>query len=496
MDHDLTIALATVALPKTSQPIPTKMQHRIAIIGGGISGLAAAHRLIELSETSNKRFHLTLLEASPRLGGTIQTETRDGFLLERGPDSFISEKPEALKLAQRLGIESRLIQTNQQHRRSFIVRKGRLRPVPEGFQLLAPTRFWPFITSDIFNLAGKLRMSADLFLPRKPTNGTNDESLASFVRRRLGQQALERMAQPMVGGIYTADPELLSLRATLPRFLDMEQEHRSLILGMWRKSRTVKNQGGVSGARYSLFLSFDQGMQVLVEALEKKIGEFRYADVRLNTSVKSVHRTADAWRIEDDTGSILEVDAVCFAIPGYVAARLIAPTSVTLASHLNQIRFASTATVNLGFRRADIKHALDGFGFVVPVIEKRSVIACTFASVKFAGRAPANHVLLRAFVGGALQPAMLDLDDAEIIRRVQSDLESLLGITGQPLFAEVSRWMNSMPQYQLGHLDLVNEIEAELRHLPELSLVGNSYRGAGVPDCIRSGEQAAEKFMA
>src|SRR5215212_6999277 len=195
---------------------------RIVIIGGGITGLAAAHHLTEISQTNGQPVQVTLLEASCRLGGTIQTENRDGFLLERGPDSFISEKPQALALAKRLGLESRLIQTNEDYRRSFIVRNGRLRAVPEGFQLLAPSRIWPFITSDVFSLTGKARMAADLFLPRKNTNGTTDESLASFVRRRLGREALERMAQPMVGGIYTADPETLSLRATLPRFLDME----------------------------------------------------------------------------------------------------------------------------------------------------------------------------------------------------------------------------------------------------------------------------------
>src|ERR1043166_3266354 len=255
------------------------MKSHVVIIGGGISGLAAAHRLNEQ--------HVTLLEAAPRLGGTIQTEHRDGFLIERGPDSFISEKPHALAIAKRLGLESRLVQTNEQFRRSFIVRDGRLRAVPEGFQLLAPSRLWPFITSDIFSVAGKARMAADLLLPRKSTNG--DESLASFVRRRLGTEALERMAQPMVGGIYTADPETLSLRATLPRFLEMEREHRSLILAMLRQGRAQKV--GTSGARYSLFLSFDKGMQVLVDALARQVK----ADIRLNTRAVGLRHDGSAW---------------------------------------------------------------------------------------------------------------------------------------------------------------------------------------------------------
>ena len=255
---------------------------RVVVIGGGISGLAAAHRLIEL----NPSLDLTLIEASARLGGTLRTDEREGFLLERGPDSFITEKPEAVALAKRLGLESQFIGTNPNHRRSFIVRKGRLRPVPEGFQLLAPSRIWPFITSDIFSLPGKARMAADLFLPRKSTNGIADESLASFVRRRLGREALERMAQPMVGGIYTADPETLSLRATLPRFLDFEKEHRSLILAMLRKARA---QSGTSGARYGLFLSFDRGMEVLVRTLEQALSQI---ETKLNTRVQSILRNS------------------------------------------------------------------------------------------------------------------------------------------------------------------------------------------------------------
>src|SRR5687767_5047838 len=286
--------------------------NRIVVVGGGISGLAAAHRVIELSENN----HVTLIEASPRLGGTIQTEHRDGFLLERGPDSFISEKPEALALAKRLGLQSQLIQTNEKYRRSFIVRNGRLRRVPEGFQLLAPSQIWPFITSDIFSLAGKARMAADLFLPRKSTNGANDESLASFVRRRLGKEALERMAQPMVGGIYTADPETLSLRATLPRFLDMEQKHRSLILAMLRQTRAQKS--GASGARYSLFLSFDRGMQVLVDKLAQV-----NADIRLNTRVEGLRLDNQIWTVTTNTGEQFEAEAVCLAVPAYIAASLL-----------------------------------------------------------------------------------------------------------------------------------------------------------------------------
>ena len=473
---------------------------RIVIIGGGISGLAAVYRVAELSEAHQQPFHLTLVEATSRLGGIIQTQQRDGFILERGPDSFISEKPEAIELARRLGIESRLIQTNEQNRRSFIVRGGRLRPVPEGFQLLAPSRFWPFVTSDIFSLTGKLRMSAELFLPRRHTNGSDDESLASFVRRRFGREALERMAQPMVGGIYTADPESLSLRATLPRFLDMEEKHRSLILSMWRKAR-ANRQTGVSGPRYSLFLSFDTGMQVLVDRLSNlrsQISGLQQIEIRLNARVKKLecaNQHATIWRVTFDNTETIEADAVCVAVPSFTAASLLTDLAPELSGHLREIKFASTATINMAYRRDEVAHKLDGFVFVVPRIENRSLIACSFSSVKFPGRAPDGHVLFRAFVGGALQPEMLDLDDSEMVSRVEQDLIALLGISGKPLFSEVARWKNSMPQYTLGHLARVEQIENELTRFPGLTLAGNSYRGAGIPDCISGGERAADAMM-
>src|SRR5687768_825662 len=455
------------------------LSKRIVVVGGGISGLAAAHRLVELGVDKSR---ITLLEASGRLGGTLETRNRDGFLLEGGPDSFISEKPEAVALAKRLGLESRLIETNEQLRRSFIVRNGRLRPVPEGFQLLAPSRVWPFITTDIFSLSGKLRMAADLLLPRQ--NGTLDESLASFVRRRLGREALERMAQPMVGGIYTADPETLSLRATLPRFLDMERDHRSLILAMMRQGQ----KAGTSGARYSLFLSFDRGMEVLVTALANVV-----PNVRLNTRIEELSFDSRTWRLKTNSDESFAADAVCLAVPAYTAAKLLENVNPHLASQLNAIRYASTATINFAYPRAAIKHPLNGFGFVVPFIEKRSLIACTFSSVKFKNRAPEDHVLLRAFAGGALQPEMFARQD--LVTRVEADVRELLSIDRSPLFTEVAKWERSMPQYEVGHLDRVQAIEAEVQALTGLALAGNAYRGAGIPDCIRSGETAAERLL-
>src|SRR5215218_2822530 len=297
---------------------------RVCIVGGGVSGLAAAHRLLELrsneghSDPEQDSVEVLLLEASARAGGTVRTYRREGFLLEGGPDSFISEKPAALELAKRLGLADRIIQTNGRHRRSFVVSRGRLRPTPEGFQLLAPSRMLPFLTTDIFTWRGKARMALDLVLPRrKGANGRDDESLAAFVRRRFGREALERMAQPMVGGIYTADPESLSLRATMPRFLEMERRDRSLILSMWKAGRRADAEArhgrGASGARYSLFLSFDDGVQVLTDALAARLPD---ACARPNTKVSSLRPAGGArrWVLRTEGGETLEADAVCLAL--------------------------------------------------------------------------------------------------------------------------------------------------------------------------------------
>lgn len=488
-----------------------EQRQRIVIIGGGITGLAAAHRLLEHPKQTDRKLEIVLLEAGSRLGGVLKTTQRDGFLLESGADSFISEKPEALQLAKRLGLESRLIETNEEHRRSFIVRRGRLRPVPDGFQLMAPARFWPLITSDIFSWAGKARMALDLLIPRRaPQNGNDDESLAQFVRRRLGREAFERMAQPMIGGIYTADPEKLSLRATLPRFLDMERDHGSVIRAMWRQghSPTVRKgsapglgaskdgnpNAGVSGPRYSLFLSFDQGMQVLADELAARLPE---GLIHLKTAATALayDRSTGKWQIRLSDESLIKADAVCLAVPAYTAATLLRATDTELSRALDQIPYASTATINLAFRRADVPHALDGFGFVVPFIEKRSILACTFSNVKFAGRAPAGHALLRAFMGGALQPELFDRDEEEMIYHVRGDLRDLLGIEQRPLFTVVEKWRRSMPQYHVGHLDLLSHIQARAQEFSGLRLAGNAYGGAGVPDCIRSGEDAADRLL-
>ena len=405
-------------------------------------------------------------------------------MLEGGPDSFLSEKPAALRLCERLGITDRLVGTREEFRRTYVVHAGRLHPLPDGFLLLAPTRFWPLLTTPLFSWPGKLRMALDLVLPRG--GAPDDESLGSFVTRRLGRQALERVAQPLVGGIYTADPDRLSLAATMPRFLEMERRDRSIIAAMWKQQRRAARQSApTSGARWSLFVSFADGMQSLVDELARRLPE---GAVQLATPIRSVRRTERGWRLGEDA----DCDAVILATPAHASAPLLETENAALAAELRAIPYASSATVTLAYRREDIPHPLDGFGFVVPAVENRRLVACTFSSLKYPGRAPAEFVLLRSFVGGALQPQLFAQDDASMIAAVRAELADLLGIRSGPVLTRVNRYPDAMPQYHVGHLDRIARIDRHVAALPGLALAGSAYRGVGIPDCIRTGEDAAQ----
>jgi oxygen-dependent protoporphyrinogen oxidase len=459
---------------------------RIAVVGGGIAGLAAAHRVVEVARERGLGIELTLLEARERLGGTIETQRADGFLVESGPDSFLSDKPWALALCRRIGLESRLIGTDDRFRRVFVWHGGRLHPVPDGFQLLAPTRIRPFLTSSLFSPAGKLRMALDVLLPRRMPG--DDESLGSFVRRRLGREALDRIAQPLVAGIYTADPDDLSLAATMPRFLDVERRDRSLILGLSKASRRAP-PAGTSGARWSLFVSLAGGMGELVDALASRVPP---EAVRTKQRVAGLERAGGCWRVHLGEGGHVDADRVILAAEAHAANRLLRHVDPPLAALLQVIPYASSATISLGYRRADVPHALDGFGFVVPRSQGRDLLACTFSSVKFAGRAPAGHVLLRGFVGGALNASILERDDAELVTRVREELRQALGITAGPVLARTARYPLSMPQYTVGHLKTVDAIDHRVAGLPGLHLAGSGYRGVGIADCVRTAEAAAD----
>ena len=463
---------------------------RVVIVGGGIAGLAAAHRVIEWSRERSRAVDLTLFEAADRLGGTIQTERRDGFLVECGPDSFLSEKPWALALCRRLGVEARLVRTDDRFRRTFVAFGGRLHPLPDGFQLLAPTRLGPLLASTLFSWPGKLRMALDLVLPR---GGDPDESLGAFVRRRLGREALERVAQPLVAGIYTADPDDLALAATMPRFLELERRERSVILAMWRAARRAPGDAsGSSGARWSLFVTFADGMEELIRVLATRLPP---GAVRLKERVSGVMRSGAGWQVATLDGGAIESDAVILAPEAYQVARMVRYLDPALAHLLEGIPYASSATVTLAYRRADIAHPLDGFGFVVPHVERRPIIACTFSSVKYPGRAPEGHVLLRVFLGGALGEGVLEQSDEQLAATARGQLAELLGARGDPIFARVARYPKAMPQYHVGHLARVEAVEQCLRGHPGLALVGGAYRGVGIADCVRSGEEAVERLL-
>ena len=469
------------------------MNRRVVVVGGGIAGLAAAHRLIELNKEKSLDIEVVLLEASARLGGTIATERVGDFLVEAGPDSFITEKPWALRLCARLGLSSRLVSTEAAYQKIYVVHKGRLEPLPEGFFLLAPTRFWPFVQTPLFSLTGKLRMAAEIFLPRGAVNG--DESLGAFVRRRFGAEALDRVAQPLVGGIYAADPDKLSLSATMPRFKEMERVHRSVILSMVSEQRRrARNREAGSGARWSLFVTLVGGMQELVDRIASRLPE---GCVRLHTPIAGLIRDTDKnlWKVTTRGNESLEVDAVVLATPSFQTAETIGDVASSAADALKQITYASTATVSLAFRQKDFPRPLDSFGFVVPAIESRKIMACTFSSLKYPGRAPEGHVLLRGFVGGSLQPELFQDDDATMEKHVRDELASLLGVVAQPVFSRVWRYPNSMPQYHVGHQTRIQQIEAQLAKFPSLALAGNAYHGVGIADCVRTGEEAAERII-
>lgn len=462
---------------------------KVLIIGGGISGLAAAYQLSELARKESFPLEITLLEAAPRLGGVIETKLQEGFLLEGGPDSFISEKPAALELSKRLGILQEVIETNEKFRRSFIYKNGKLIQVPEGFYLIAPSQIGAFFQTPLLDWTTKLRMGCELFISKRLGGG--DESVGSFVRRRFGETTLREVAQPMIGGIYTADPENLSLEATMPQFLEMERHYGSVIRGLFARKKLKHASRAASGPRYSLFLSFKAGMEQLTRMIISKLPEVRFKTSFQATAIRQSAR----WEVLTQQGDAFDADALCVALPAPRAARLLSESAPFLSRDLAAIPYESVATVNLAYRRRDIPHSLEGFGFVVPAFTRKKIVACSFSSVKFKGRAPENRALLRAFVGGALHRDVYALEDEVLIRTVTEELRHYLGVEQAPVFASINRYPQSMPQYRVGHLSHVASIRSQLAAFPGLYLAGNAYNGIGVPDCVKSAEFAAHSIM-
>ena len=464
---------------------------KVVVVGGGIAGLSAAHRL---TESKRADLDVTLLEGSNRFGGTIRTIELGGCLVELGPDSFLSTKPWLADLAGRLGVADRIIPTSSTHRGAQVVHRGRLHPLPDGFLMMAPTRFWPMATTSLFSWTGKARCALDLVLPRRPAN--DDESLGAFVRRRFGGEVLERVVQPLIGGIYAGDPDSLSLKATIPRFLEMEARHRSVIKAMVAQRRAAaKRESGSSsgsGARYGALHSFDRGMETIVQALTRRLPS---EAMHTLAEAVSLSRNGNLWNLTCGNGRQFGADAVILALPSRKAAALLHGTDVDLANELAAIPHASSAVVNLVYRREDVPHPLDCFGFVVPAAEERKIIACTFSSVKFPDRAPEGVVLMRAFIGGSLQQELLEEDDGALQRMAGEELRDLMGIEAAPRHSVLSRYPDAMPQYLVGHSGRMERIESLIGRHTGLALAGNAYGGVGLPDCVHSGEQAAERVL-
>ncbi|MCH9654424.1 MAG: protoporphyrinogen oxidase [Planctomycetes bacterium] len=482
-----------------NQSSNSEITKRIAVVGGGLTGLSAAHRLLELAEENKQSIEITVFESQSEAGGWIGTIDQKDYLIDSGADMFITNKPAALNLCTRLGLEDQLISTNQQNRGALILKDGQPVPVPLGFELMTPSRIGPMLKTPLLSLWGKLRMGWEYFIPRRQSKlglDWDDESLADFVTRRFGQEALTRLVQPLVAGIYTSDPKKLSLRATLPRFLDMERDHRSLIKAI-RKQKKEAKSADATGARYGLFAAFRTGMQTLIRTLAERVSD--QGTILYGQRIKQIDPSADSgYEVTSEAGNAVQkqhFDAVIVATAAPQAAKMTASFAPEMAGLLGQIEYASTAILVNIFKLSDIKHPLNAFGLVIPAAEQRKIFAVAFASRKFPGRAPEGCVQLRTFVGGAMQPELLEQSDEDLMVMVQNELSDLLGVTGDPLFSKLLRHNQSMPQYHLGHLQMVEQIEQLAEKYPALELAGNAYRGVGIPDCIQSAEQAAERLF-
>ncbi|MBI5642413.1 MAG: protoporphyrinogen oxidase [Deltaproteobacteria bacterium] len=470
---------------------------RVVIIGGGIAGLATAYSLREHSE--GKDFEIIILEKKERLGGNIRTEKIGGFIIEGGPDCFLSEKPWAMELCKRVGLGDNLLPTNEQNRKIFVLSRGKLHVLPEGVILMVPTKILPLATSSLISIPGKIRMALELFIPKRSDKG--DESLGNFVRRRLGTEALDKIAEPLVAGVHAGDPETMSVRASFPKFVQLEEDYGSLIKGMVRKMELLKKthreapKKDAPSAKVTMFMTLKNGLGELIETLTGKVSKSRNTVIRTGVNVTGIQKKDGGYEVAIEGGGDIKADSVIIAAPAYSAANLVRGFDSELAVKLLTIPYVSTATVSIGFKKSDIKHPLNGFGFVVPKIEKRKIMAATWTSVKFKYRAPEDSVLIRCFVGGSKDTSLLSASDEEMIRAVREELKDIMGIDAKPVLAKVYRWINSMPQYTIGHEERINWIDERVSAYPGFYLVGSAYHGIGISDSVRYGEIVAKKAL-
>ena len=478
---------AVIAHEPASATIP-----HVVVVGGGITGLSAAFYLERAAQAADRPIRCTVIERDTRFGGKILTETIDDstgtFIVEGGPDSFVAQKPWGVQLARDLGLGDQLMGTKTEGTSTYILRAGKPVPMPEGMLLIFPTRLLPFAFSPLLSWRGKLRMACDLVLP--PKRDTGDETLADFIRRRFGAEALDRLAEPLLAGIHSADPERQSLLMTFPRFREIERAHGSIIRGMLAARRKAD---AAPKTDLSVFMTLRGGIGELVRALIEQLNCHSIGG-REVTALSYDPHGGHAYRLDLNSGESIDADAVILTIPADAAAKLLAPIQPALAGELGRIRYVTTGTVVLAYRRAEIGNPLDGFGLLIPQSERRKINALTMTSQKFDRRAPNDMALIRAFVGGSRTPEAVALGDESLLTLVRSELHDILSISATPLWSRIHRWPNGNPQYDLGHTERLNAIS---RQLPKgLWLAGSSYNGVGIPDCIRQGQAAAQQVFA
>jgi len=466
---------------------------RFVIVGGGLAGLAAAEALVAGSGPGRR---VTLVEPAGRCGGVLGTTHRDGWLIERSADCFLAARPEGIALVERLGIERELVGVDPRVRRALVWHRGRTVPVPQGFRLLAPGRLAGILGSPLLSPVGKLRVLAERLV--RPRRTGAEESLEAFATRRLGREAFERLVQPLAAGIWTADPAKLGMEAACPEFLALERQWGSLGAGERARLAATSEAGEATGARYGQFVTFANGMETLPRRLVERL-EGRGVDI-VSARAERLFRDASGWNVVvapagAGATSVLAADAVIVAVPPAAAAVLLAAVDPAAAAELAGIACAGSAIVSLGWQRDAVAHPLDAAGLVVPRVAGRRALAISFSSSKFPHRAPAGCVLVRVFLGGALDPDALALDDDALVALARHEAAVLLGASGEPLVVQVDRWVGVMPQYHVGHAARIDLLEAALAAHPGLALAGAAYRGVGIPQVIASGRAAAERVV-
>jgi oxygen-dependent protoporphyrinogen oxidase len=465
----------------------------VAIVGGGITGLAAAHAARVRARELGRPLTVTVLERASRFGGSLITDRVDDFLLDGGPDSWVAAKPHATELARALGLGGSLIGTNESTRRYYVAWGGRLHVVPEGLVLGVPTQVVPLALASLFSLRGKVRMALEPFVATRRFDGDDDESIADFAARRLGREAAERLVAPLLGGISAGDAGTLSIRAAFPQLVTMEREYGSLVLGMRAGARGRRSVSRADGT--SPFVSLDRGVGALVDALREQLTE---DGVRLRggTSVTAIALGRRGWTLTLGGEERLEADALVLAVPAHVAARLLGAVDEAASRALATVRHASTATVFLAYRTSELDHPLDGVGFIVPRAPGRTLLAATWVSSKWAHRAPPGHALVRAFFGGASNEGTLARDDGALTELARKELRVIMGLGARPQWSRVYRFDRATPQMRVGHLVTMRTVRERLARLaPSVRVAGGGYDGVGISDCIRQGQEAARALV-